>query len=333
LPTFSKNAPLPLPDDNHVIANEEVPVYHIGIPNPMFEGDLNLYVIAGDPLTVIDTGIGTPEALVVLEAGLAARGLSIEDVRRVVLTHKHADHIGLAREIHDRSGAPVFVHEDDWDGVTNLDARHEEFVPLVRRRLQSFNVPESEIENLAKTLGKGKRLARQTEAEKLRDGDRLPVSGVDLEVIHTPGHTQGSICLSYGRHLFSGDHVLPTISPNIGAGEMRRRGMMTRFLNSLDRVAPLASEDLIVLPGHGRPFSTLLERIGQLKAHHSQRERAILEVLRQGEPKTVYEVARSLWSKLPGYHLVLGTSEVNAHLEKSIDEGQVREQEGRFSAV
>jgi glyoxylase-like metal-dependent hydrolase (beta-lactamase superfamily II) len=131
--------------------------------------------------------------------------------------------------------------------------------------------------------------------------------------------------------LFSGDHVLPTISPNIGAGEMRRRGMMTRFLNSLDRIAPLESEGLVVLPGHGGPFSNLSQRIAQLKEHHAQRERAILEILRAGEPKTVYEIARALWSKLPGYHLVLGTSEVNAHLEKSINEGQVREENGRFS--
>ncbi len=59
------------------------PVLHIGIPNPMFEGELNLYVIAGDPLTLVDTGIGTPEALAALESGLAAHGLSIDAVRQV----------------------------------------------------------------------------------------------------------------------------------------------------------------------------------------------------------------------------------------------------------
>ena len=70
----------------------------------MFEGELNLYVIAGDPLTLVDTGIGTPEALVALEKGLWSHGLSIDDVRQVVLTHKHADHIGLAGDIRERSG-------------------------------------------------------------------------------------------------------------------------------------------------------------------------------------------------------------------------------------
>ncbi len=71
----------------------------------MFEGELNLYVIAGDPLTLVDTGIGTPEALAALEAGLIEQGLSIDDVKQVLLTHKHADHIGLAADVRDRSGA------------------------------------------------------------------------------------------------------------------------------------------------------------------------------------------------------------------------------------
>ncbi len=311
----------------------EVPVFHIGIPNPMFEGEINLYVIAGDPLTLVDSGIGTSEALAALEAGLQSNGLSIEAVRQVVLTHKHADHIGLAREIHDRTGAPLFIHEDDWDGLTNLDQRHAEFVPLVVRRLRSFNTPEADIEALTKFLGHGRRFAREAPAEKLQDRQTFTISGRELEVIHTPGHTQGSISLRFGRYLFSGDHVLPTITPNIGAGEMRRSGMMRRFLNSLDRVAELQSDDLVVLPGHGKPFSNLAERCQQITAHHAQRETAILDILRSGGPKTVYEVARALWPKLPGYHLVLGTSEVNSHLEKSLEENAVRNDDGRYQLV
>lgn len=314
-------------------ATSEAPVFHIGIPNPMFEGVLNLYLIAGDPLTVIDTGIGTPEALVALEAGLESHGLVVEAIERVVLTHKHADHIGLASEIHERSGATVYIHEDDWDGLANLDERHAEFIPLVCQRLRDFHTPEAEVEAMAKFLSHGKRFAKQTPAEKLTDNQILPFEGQHLEVLHTPGHTQGSICLKYGRYLFSGDHVLPTISPNIGAGELRRTGMMRKYLDSLERVAKLQSDDLIVLPGHGSQFSNLAERAAQLRSHHDEREQAILKILRDSGPLTVYEVARKLWSKLPGYHLALGTAEVNSHLEKSVEDGQVRPDSGRFQAV
>jgi glyoxylase-like metal-dependent hydrolase (beta-lactamase superfamily II) len=196
--------------------------------------------------------------------------------------------------------------------------------------LRDLNTPQVEIDALARLLGQGQRYAKQTIAEKLQDGQALCVSGQALEVIHTPGHTQGSISLRYGRYLFSGDHVLPTISPNIGAGELRRRGMMRHFLNSLDRIAAYQAEDVVVLPGHGAAFANLAERCGQLRTHHGQRESAIIEILRHGGPKTVYEVARSLWPKLPGYHLVLGTAEVNAHLEKAVEDQTVRETNGRF---
>jgi glyoxylase-like metal-dependent hydrolase (beta-lactamase superfamily II) len=316
-----------------VTENSFAPVLHVGVPNPMFEGELKLYVIAGDPMTLVDTGIGTPEALAALEAGLAASGLALENVGQVVLTHKHADHIGLANTIRQRSGATVYVHEDDWEGVADLDRRHGEFPELVIRKLREFQTPESEIEALGKTLGQGKRYAEQTPAEKLRDKDVLYVSGRPLEVIHTPGHTQGHICLRYGRHLFSGDHVLPKISPNIGAGELRRRGMMQRFVDSLDRIEAYQTEDVVVLPGHGEPFSNLAERVGQLRAHHGKRQEKILEIVRSGEPKTVYEIARALWTKLPGYHLTLATAEVNAHLEKVVDDGLVRVERGKFRAA
>jgi len=314
-------------------SSQPMEVISIGVPNPMFEGAINLYVLPGDPLTVIDTGIGTPEALAAIHEGFARHGLRVEDISQIVLTHKHADHIGLAHDLRELSGATVYIHEDDWDGVVDLDHRHSEFVPLVKQKLRELHTPEEEIEALAKFLGHGKRFAKQTEAEKLHHGQTLQVSGQPLEVIHTPGHTQGSISLSFGNYLFSGDHVLPTISPNIGAGELRRRGMMQRFLDSLDRVAAYQSDDLVALPGHGAPFNNLAERCEQLRAHHGAREQAILAILRSGGPKTVYEVARALWPKLPGYHLVLGTAEVNAHLEKALADNTVTETEGRFRAA
>lgn len=319
---------------NRLTTSQHAPVLDIGIPNPMFEGKLNLYVIAGDPLTLIDTGIGTPEALAAVEAGLAEHGLKLDAVRQVILTHKHADHIGLARDIQERSGARVFIHEDDHDAIVNLDTLHGGFIPLVCSRLTDFGTPSEEVETMATFLGHGKRFAKQvTNAEAIRDGHVFLIDGAPLEVIHTPGHTQGCICLRYGNHLFSGDHVLPGISPNIGAGELRRSGMMQRFLDALDRVAALQTDDLVALPGHGPRFSNLAERCAELKAHHGKREQKILDVLRGSNPLTVYEIAKVLWAKLPGYHLALGTAEVNSHLEKLVADGLAQGEAGRFSAV
>ena len=129
--------------------------------------------------------------------------------------------------------------------------------------------------------------------------------------------------------------MLPTISPNIGAGEMRRTGMMRRFLDSLDRVAALP----VRRPGRAaRPRPAVFEpgrarRRAQSSITASASRRFWTCSCAADGPLTVYEIARTLWPKLPGYHLGLGTNEVNSHLEKSVEDGDVREEDGRFSIV
>ena len=110
-------------------------------------------------------------------------------------------------------------------------------------------------------------------ARGLVDGDRLSQGDGELEVFHTPGHTMGSLCFRYGNALFSGDHVLPKISPNVGGGDLRRQGMLRYYLDSLDRIAQLDHEDLTVSPGHGEPFQALRGRCEQLIGHHHHRLR------------------------------------------------------------
>jgi hypothetical protein len=115
---------------------------------------------------------------------------------------------------------------------------------------------------------------------------------------------------------------------------MRRTGMMQRFLDALERIAAYQTDDLVALPGHGPAFSNLAERCGQLRDHHLKREETILNILRErGEPMTIYEVAQSLWKKLPGYHIVLAISEVNSHLEKAVTDGLIMTDDGRFWVI
>ena len=308
-------------------------VHTLALPNPLFEGSINAYLIEAAPLTLIDSGIGTRTCFAALEEALSRLGHAVEDIEQIVLTHKHADHIGLASRIVERSGARVYIHADDLDGLIQLDRRHEEYPALVRGRLAEWGVDQTRADSLTQALAQGPRFARQTVATPLQDGDRLPVGDVDLEVIHTPGHTQGSICLRYGDTLFSGDHVLPGISPNIGASELRRSGMLRRYLTALDRVAALDDGGMTVLPGHGEAFTALAERCRQLAAHHAEREAKIVTILAEGDPMTVHDVSSRLWRELPGFHLLLGAAEANAHLEKLAEEGRATVEANRFKLV
>ena len=81
------------------------------LPTPFPVGPVNCWLLRGDPLTLVDAGPNTPEALAALEAGLAGHGLRIEDVELLILTHQHSDHVGLAATIRARSGCRVAGHE------------------------------------------------------------------------------------------------------------------------------------------------------------------------------------------------------------------------------
>lgn len=309
----------------------DAPIHRIVIPNPFFEGATNVYLIAADPVTLIDTGIGTDEGFGVLTAALRSHGLEPRSLRRIVLTHHHLDHIGLARRLHDTSGAPVFVHAADWEAVTRYEAWHTRFVAQMRERLAAWGAPAADIEEASTLfLHGGLKLAQSVHAERLADGQRLPMGAGELEVIHVPGHSMGSVCLRFGRHLFSGDHVLPDVSPNIGGGDFTTPDLLRRYLASLERVRQFQTDDLRVYPGHGAPFADLAGRVRELWEHHREREQAILELLQDRGPMTVYELAVRLFGALRGHHVALGTAEVFAHLDKLGRDGRVSQREGRY---
>ena len=92
------------------IESRQMTVTTIALPVPFAVRAVNCYLLEGDPLTLIDPGADWPETLVELEASLSARGLRLEDVEQIILTHQHYDHVGLAHTVRERSGATVVAH-------------------------------------------------------------------------------------------------------------------------------------------------------------------------------------------------------------------------------
>lgn len=303
-------------------------VHRIAVPNPFFEGRNSVYLIDTDPLTLIDSGVATGKAFQSLLAGLADHGCQIGDVRRVILTHKHIDHIGNAWRIQRESNAQLLIHESEQNAIEDVDPSGQRFSQLVADQMQKWKVPQAgqRLNESSNPLPKWELESAQTEG--LSDGQRIPLADGELEVIHTPGHTMGSICLRYGSHLFTGDHVLQDVSSNVGGGDMRHTGMLSHFISSLDKMLKLSPETK-VLPGHGAPFQSLHERCIELKLHHDERLEKTTTILSAG-PRTVYEVARELFGEMDGFHIVLGCAEANAHLELLMDRQQVSHDEGSF---
>lgn len=305
--------------------NPMPPVHALRVSNPFFEGANTVYVIESDPLTLIDTGVATQIAYDRLVAQFEENGLRIADVGRIILTHKHIDHIGNAWRIQEQTGAEVLIHESELKSIENVDEQGERFVTLLNRRFEVWDVPSRQYAD-------NKQMPpweiKPTRGSALQDGQKIDVGDEVLQVIHTPGHTMGSICLLSERHLFSGDHVLEKISPNVGGGDIRQDGLLRHFLQSLQRVQDLASSHL-VMPGHGQPFENVTQRCIDLAQHHEERLLKTREIL-SDRTMSVYEVASELFGELDDFHVFLGCAEANAHLEYLVEEGLVEKDENRY---
>jgi glyoxylase-like metal-dependent hydrolase (beta-lactamase superfamily II) len=293
------------------------PVHRIRIANPYFEGSNNAWLIAGEIPTLIDTAIGTPASWDALVAGLAEHAYAVGDIKRVVLTHKHFDHAGLVWKIIEANrGVEILAHREDVEEIEKLDERIDRFSSSKTDRLRGWGVPDAELRAYTGYAIPPEWDMRPFSPRGIEGGAVLDLGGGSgLEVIHTPGHTMGSICLKLGRYLFCGDHVLPNLSPNIGGGDLDKRGLLGAYLNSLDRVASLQREDLLVMPGHGAPFTRLAERCASIASHHAQRLDRIAEMLKGGKKLSVYQIAHGLFGEMKSIHLLLGCAEAHAHLE------------------
>ncbi|MCH2210306.1 MAG: MBL fold metallo-hydrolase [Fuerstiella sp.] len=299
------------------------------IPNPFFEGKNCVYVIHSDPLTVIDTGVATEKARTELRESLKAENIDVRDIGRIVLTHKHIDHVGNAWWLQEESSAEILIHEIESDAVSNVDPEGHRWRTLIAERFKSWNVPAE----ITPKPGRAKWEIHSARPTAVTGGQRIDLGGAVLEVIHTPGHTMGSICLRLDRILFSGDHILPDISPNIGGGDLKHQGLLREFLNSLHQCRQLASDIDLVLPGHGIAFENLHARCESLNDHHQRRLDNVALILRQQGPSNVYEIAMELFGNITNIHVMLGCAEAQAHLEYLVSQGRASCNEGEYSVV
>ena len=212
---------------------------------------VNCYVIPdGDRVTIVDCGVWQPDrpdgGLAALEAGLERAGFALRDVSRIVITHAHIDHYGLAGRLMELTGAELAMHT-----LTDLDCEKYRHPDTARaRRMDTYadhGVSEVERADLADHLTRWlPYLHSVVEAsQRLRGGEELAIGGDRWEVLHTPGHSLGHVCLysPARRVLLSGDHLLPSITPPVTFERGFDADPLRSYLESLraDRRPPAAS--------------------------------------------------------------------------------------------
>lgn len=301
--------PLPLPNDALRAVNSYLWRGH--------DGDL-----------LIDCGWVDPRSWEVLTTGLERFGSSLKSIRQVFATHVHGDHLGAAGQIREAGGAFVTL------GLGDLETAQILATDPARARARTGELLlRHGADSLVATLEQER--AAHPEPPRLSplpdlfiSGGELLFEGHELEVVPTPGHTRGHLCLWDGgaQTLFAGDHVLPHITPSIGV-EVPSGGLpLLAFLRSLELVRDLPAQ--LVLPAHGPTFGNLKDRVEQLLRHHEQRLQLCLEAVSAGR-RTAMEVAEALpWTRrerrfvdLDAFNQMLAVNETIAHLELLAERG------------
>jgi glyoxylase-like metal-dependent hydrolase (beta-lactamase superfamily II) len=275
-------------------------VHRIALPFPsQVSGSTNVYVVEGDRGHIlVDSGFHSEECLWSFREGLRASRLKFQDIRWIVITHIHPDHYGLAAKLKELCGAELLMHKVEANLV---ESRYRNPDPLLKRmeqELRSNGVPESELSSLKEaSLWMRRFVAARMPDCVVSQGDRISNGSLRFEVLHTPGHSPGHICLyeQRKRWLFSGDHVIFDTVPHVGYHAQAGEDPLGDYLSSLEELQGLGVS--FVFPGHGPTFNSLKLRVADIRNHHGRRRKAVAKAL-DGGLKTAYEVACEIPWKL-----------------------------------
>lgn len=298
-------------------------VHRISVPTPFYVGPVNVYLIQEDPLTLIDTGPLMSVAIEALRDGVARLGHHLGEIKRIIISHAHVDHYGLARLIVEESGAEVLVHAWDAPAVTGADDYDAQ-----RNLLRAAGVPDDVIGRMEGGYKEFVEYGPRLDAVKaLEDNDEIEFEHESLRVVHTPGHTPGSICLlrASNRLMFAADTVLKNITPNpvlnvdpIDPG--RRFQSLGEYLVSLARIKSIAPT--LVRGGHGDDVTDYDEYFQRLYRFTHTRQNKLLSLL-PPRGATAWDASQKLFPKVEGHHRFLAVSETVAHLDYAVSEGRL----------
>lgn len=301
-------------------------VHQITLPVPYGVGTVNAWLLAGDPVTLVDAGPLMQETEAALDTGLAEHGVRVEDLELIVLTHQHADHTGQAGRLAERSGARVAgtarLAAYMADTTRSADADDAYSTAMMRRH----GVSEPTVETLESISRAFRRYVGDAEITRvIADRGELVAGGRIWRVHERPGHSPTDTVLAGDGLMITGDHLLGKISSNpvnhvpigtpdpvaLAASPDRPRTLIMYD----DALAATASEDRgeLILPGHGETFSGARELIERRFGMTERRAEKILGAL--SEPRTAAAIGREMWRHVPVTQAYLVLSEVLGHLD------------------
>lgn len=303
----------------------------VPIPDNPLRYTYSYALAADDGVAVIDPGWDGAERLRALTDGLAGAGWRPADIVGIAVTHYHRDHLGLVPALLELAPeAWVALHGNDIRAVTDMvRSRREEAAAMAAGLGEALGVPPERGNEFASIFTAATSTRGDSPMAGFRwprrvlsvsEGELLPVAGRSIRVMWTPGHTFGHIALHDEEHgtFFSGDHVLPSISPNIGLDVVSLSHSLGDYLGSLERMSRLP-ESTAVAPAHGYRFEGLGIRADQLLVHHDQRLAELRARAEATADHSVYSLCQGMhWARgfdsLHGFQLYAALLETAAHM-------------------
>jgi len=317
-------------------ANDDLPlplpvapgIESLRLPLPFALDHINVWLIKDGPgWALVDTGIGTEESCALWER-LLAGPLAGRRFTRLICTHFHPDHMGLAGWLTERLGIPLTTSRGEW-----AEGRDGWFVATADRidaklgHYRRLGFTEAQIEPLrrAGSVYRSRISPPPEQFEAVADGDSVSIDGAEWRVMTFGGHSPEHVCLWCPERsiLVAGDQILPTISPVVGVwpDSAESADPLALFLAGLERLARLPA-DTLALPAHGAAFRTLGERCAALAEHHRDRLAKITAAC--DAPATVTGIVGRVFTRpLDAHQTAFAAAEILAHLVPLVAERRV----------
>jgi glyoxylase-like metal-dependent hydrolase (beta-lactamase superfamily II) len=297
------------------------------MPLPFALDHINLWLIEDGPgWTLVDTGYAMASVKALWQQ-IFAENLDGRPIRRILVTHYHPDHIGLAGWLAEHWQAPLWTTEKEWLHARVMSGDSGDFPPLRREFARRAGLDAAQSALFAERHDGYRRGVPSVPARyrRIADGTSVEIGGRRWHVIVGEGHAPELACLYCAETgvLISSDQVLPKISPNISVMPHEPDGdPLARYLASLARLRAAVPGEVLVLPSHNLPFRGLHRRIDELADHHAARCEEIL--LACERPLSAVELVPVLFRRpLDRHQMGFALGEALAHLHYLLAQGEI----------
>jgi glyoxylase-like metal-dependent hydrolase (beta-lactamase superfamily II) len=300
-------------------------IYQVQLPLPFALRIVNCYLLRdGDAWAILDSGLNYPPGQAAWLAAFDALDIRSEAIGRIVLTHAHPDHYGMAGWLAERSGAPVLLSPVEQAFAARVWDGGEPVIRAVAELFSRHGMPDELIAAVCDQMAVVRPMTRPlATTTALVPGARLRIGAREFQAISTPGHSDGHLAFYCAdeRLLLCGDTVLTKITPNISLWPHGRPNPLADFLRTLDELGRLAVD--LALPGHGPLITTFGQRLAELRAHHDERLLAVERAA--GGSATAFAVCTAIFptEQLSAHQIRFAMAETLAHLEYLVDIGRL----------